>query len=696
MGKWLQDVWKWIVDNKDWLFGSGVALAVLGGIYKLIAWLVKAGRTRKTRTDTSPFKIVPPNSNVAKEVLGGADDDPLADRNIPYQQRIGGRNTRREIEELLEERRWVLITGRTGLGKTREAVLVAESLNKEGWTVLSLTREQWLDAPARLPNGIPERKLLFLLDDLNRKMYAGGVEQSPKAGELLQPLTEPLQKRLQRTLEAYEKLCGKEEILVIATVRDERVKEFPDEPSQWEKLEFNKYPDLWQRFVRYELLQPEDAASESLLAQTVPQTKIQADPKDFASFAQHNDCTFANLVENLRTARNTGQPLNQENFRETLKGTWEERYRAALAKRPAAHFIYAAIALLRNAGVDFSSTIVEPAARLLADGNLFQRILHWQRIRASLRFLVQKENILQPRDGQIEAAGPAPALQPCLLSLSRLFIRLSKGDSNATEGLLGLGVSLYEDGQKEAAMEAWEMYEQHHPEDPGVQNNLGIVYRALGRTDEALAAYQKAIELDPKFAYPWNGLGNVYADLDRADEAIAAYQKAIELDPKFDAPHTGLAGIYHAVVEYEKSIVEYKSAIGLDKDDKSRTIDFNGLGSVYAKQGKPDEAIAAFQKAIKLDPKRATANISLAGCYRKLGREADAAKQVEITRPLMEKESEYNRACFASICGDTEEALHLLKIALEKKQTSLAWARRDPDFDFIRDDPHFKELVGEG
>jgi hypothetical protein len=34
-------------------------------------------------------------------------------------------------------------------------------------------------------------------------------------------------------------------------------------------------------------------------------------------------------------------------------------------------------------------------------------------------------------------------------------------------------------------------------------------------------------------------------------------------------------------------------------------------------------------------------------------------------------------------------------IALEKKQTSYAWARRDPDFDFIRDDLRFKELVGE-
>jgi hypothetical protein len=285
MGNWWQGFLDWITKYKDALgilVGSGT-LAVIGtGIYKLTVWLIKTRRARKTRTDTSSFKIIPPNSNVAKDILGGAENDPLADRKIPYQQRVQGRNIRREIEELLEGgHRWVLITGRTGLGKTREAVHVAESLNKEGWTVLFLTHEQWLEAPARLPSDIPERKLLFLLDDLNRKCYAGRVEQSPKAGEILQPLTEPFQKRLQRTLEAYEALCGKGEIRVIATVRDEQFKEYPNEPTEWDKLEFGRYPGLWQRFIHYELSQPQDSTARNLLVETVSLTNLNAKTEDF-------------------------------------------------------------------------------------------------------------------------------------------------------------------------------------------------------------------------------------------------------------------------------------------------------------------------------------------------------------------------------------------------------------------------------
>ena len=120
----------------------------------------------------------------------------------------------------------------------------------------------------------------------------------------------------------------------------------------------------------------------------------------------------------------------------------------------------------------------------------------------------------------------------------------------------------------------------------------------------------------------------------------------------------------------------------------------NGLGTVYRALGRHEEAIAEYQRAIELDKNNAAAYSSLAACYRKLGREAEYGIQIKIARELMAKESEYSRACLEAISGNVEEALALLQVALEKRQESLAWARRDPDFDFIRDDPRFKALVG--
>jgi len=78
-----------------------------------------------------------------------------------------------------------------------------------------------------------------------------------------------------------------------------------------------------------------------------------------------------------------------------------------------------------------------------------------------------------------------------------------------------------------------------------------------------------------------------------------------------------------------------------------------------------------------------------------MGREEEAKEHEEMARELIQKENEYNRACFESLCRHVDEALALLKVALEKKQGSKDWARKDPDFDNLRADPHFWEIVGE-
>jgi len=77
------------------------------------------------------------------------------------------------------------------------------------------------------------------------------------------------------------------------------------------------------------------------------------------------------------------------------------------------------------------------------------------------------------------------------------------------------------------------------------------------------------------------------------------------------------------------------------------------------------------------------------------GRISEAKKQEETARKLIENESEYNRACFEILCENTEKGLALLKTAFEKGQSSKEWAGQDPDFENIRDDPRFKELIGE-
>lgn len=174
----------------------------------------------------------------------------------------------------------------------------------------------------------------------------------------------------------------------------------------------------------------------------------------------------------------------------------------------------------------------------------------------------------------------------------------------------------------------------------------------------AVEIYEKITQQVPTNDKAWDKLGNLYKDMGRYDKAKAAYEKAVSISNK-------------------QPIYQYH------------------LGLVYSAQNQYEYALSIFQGIVELDPKYILAHCALAGCYRRLKLESDLEEHINIARPHMLSESEYNRACFESISGNTDDAIHLLGIALENEQTTIKWIIVDPDLDFIRDDPRFRALIGQ-
>ncbi len=171
-----------------------------------------------------------------------------------------------------------------------------------------------------------------------------------------------------------------------------------------------------------------------------------------------------------------------------------------------------------------------------------------------------------------------------------------------------------------------------------------------------ISAYRKVTEINPKNDRAWDTLGNMYENVGLHSQAIAAFEKAIELAPQKEVYH------YH-------------------------------LGIALGYQTQYDEAVQALLRVITLNPRYMLAHCALAGYYRKLGREAEAQDHMQIARPSMEDENEYNQACFESIGENADQAIALLEIALEKKQIQPGLVLSDPDLDFIRSDPRFEALL---
>ncbi len=612
-----KDILDWISDHKDalgWLFGTGVLGAALTGLYRLVRGLIQARRERQLRSPESPFQVFPPGSNLLPVIMPGPEDSPLSDHRIPYVERVPGRSVRREMEDLLLERRALLVCGKSGLGKTREAVHLAQMLNNEGWTVLFLPPGAWLESPARLPQGVPNRKVLLFLDDLSRRCYSARREVNPRAESLAQPLTRPFQERLLETIEAFEAFCGKSELLILATTRNERTPEYEGEPAEWDKLEWERYRDLWSRFACYELPEPHPQVAAGLLSERGEAAGVRVEAPE--TLARRNDGTLRNLVENLRTAVNPerGLPaLTPETFVDTLRGTWQERYRRACERYPAeAPALYWSAALLRRYGFPLEARTLLPLAReLLGRGRWWSKII---RLRRALRYLTLHEGLTTPRDGQLEAAGPPPiATQQVIEALIRVGFRYRLAEALYTLA----GELMWPDKTRSsvyhpAAVRILRQVTEWQPEKPGAWYYLGVALADSGEREQAIAAYQKAIELDAKENTFWYNLGLVYGDLGRNEETTAAFQKAIELDLNDAYPWNGLGIICLAQEMFEEAIKHFIRALEIDPKFKWA---YANLGDVYRKQGRQDEAIAAYQKAIELDPKYASAWQSLRIVY---------------------------------------------------------------------------------
>jgi len=175
-----------------------------------------------------------------------------------------------------------------------------------------------------------------------------------------------------------------------------------------------------------------------------------------------------------------------------------------------------------------------------------------------------------------------------------------------------------------------------------------------------------------------------------ADIEIERYERTTSESPNNDRAWSKLGNLYKEQKLYDKAIHAFEQASAVDPSNPDYHYQ---LGTVYTAQKNYDDASLAYERVIELNPENMLAHCALAASYRHLGKAEEADEHVEIARPSMADENEYNRACFEAISGNVDEAISLLTIAIEDEQTTQEWIKFDPDLDFIREDERFQALL---
>lgn len=116
-------------------------------------------------------------------------------------------------------------------------------------------------------------------------------------------------------------------------------------------------------------------------------------------------------------------------------------------------------------------------------------------------------------------------------------------------------------------------------------------------------------------AETWNKKAEQAVSARNYEEAIRCVKKAIDMDPNNQTAYSTLGWSYKAQGRLDEAIGAYKKAIAIKPMFKKEIYCY--LGDVYFIQGKIDEAIAEFKKAIAIDPDFAEAHYHLGISYKK-------------------------------------------------------------------------------
>ncbi|SRR6266498_2524909 len=156
-------------------------------------------------------------------------------------------------------------------------------------------------------------------------------------------------------------------------------------------------------------------------------------------------------------------------------------------------------------------------------------------------------------------------------------------------------------------------------------------YQNTRSLDAAVTLFRSALDRDPRFAPAYAGTGEAYWRLfqETKDEswvpkALEACHRAGELNNELPAVHTTLGLIYQSQGKYDNSVKEFRRALDLDATSDAA---YRGLANSYELMGKSAEAETAYHQAIEMRKDYWGGYSALGAFYSSSARYDDAAAQ---------------------------------------------------------------------
>jgi tetratricopeptide (TPR) repeat protein len=151
---------------------------------------------------------------------------------------------------------------------------------------------------------------------------------------------------------------------------------------------------------------------------------------------------------------------------------------------------------------------------------------------------------------------------------------------------------------------------------PDAHYELALAHLAAQNPREAIAGLQKALAQDSAHVGARRTLADLLQAASHWRDAAQNYAELLPLQPNDPSLYQNFGLCCQELGEYQVAEKAYLKTLYFGTE--SPELRFN-LGVVQLKQGRPGEAIASLQSALKLDPALTLANLAMANAYRQLG-----------------------------------------------------------------------------
>lgn len=178
---------------------------------------------------------------------------------------------------------------------------------------------------------------------------------------------------------------------------------------------------------------------------------------------------------------------------------------------------------------------------------------------------------------------------------------------------------------------------QMDPSDADAWYSLGRIRYTDQRFSDALSCFQRVLKLSPKNVKAENNLGLAYEGLNRTDAAVTAYRQAISWqnegapDQKSEQPllNLGIVLIHRGALDEAEPLLTEAATIA-PKDPRI----LEQLGQLHLQKTDYVAARRELQRACEFDPKNSGLHFLLGQAYRHLGQQQQAKAEFAISAQL--------------------------------------------------------------